>query len=53
MLFVLSNALVDFMDLINHVFCMFLDRFIIVFIDDILVYLRIKEECVKHLRKVL
>ncbi|GKD37673.1 hypothetical protein Tco_1257880 [Tanacetum coccineum] len=36
--FGLSNALAIFMDLINRVFHEYLDRFVIVFIDDILVY---------------
>ena len=36
--FGLTNALVAFMDLMNRVFQPYLDRFVIVFIDDILVY---------------
>ena len=40
------------MDLINWVFRPFLDRFVIVFIDDILVYSRSEEEHAMHLRFV-
>lgn len=50
MSFGLKNAPAAFMDLINRVFHLFLDRFVIVFIDDILVYSLSREE---HLRVVL
>ena len=40
MSFGLTNAPAAFMDLMNRVFRPFLDRFVIVFIDDIMVYLR-------------
>jgi hypothetical protein len=50
MSFGLTNALVYFMFLMNKVFLEYLDKFVVVFIDDILVYLRNKEE---HLRLVL
>ena len=53
MSFGLTNAPVAFMNLINRVFRPFLDRFIIVFIDDILVYSKSDEEHVMHLRVVL
>ena len=36
--FGLTNALVVFMDLMNRVFSPYLDKFVVVFIDDILVY---------------
>ncbi len=39
-----TNALVAFMDLMNRVFRPFLDHFIIVFIDDILIYSETEEE---------
>ncbi|GJX59764.1 putative reverse transcriptase domain-containing protein [Tanacetum coccineum] len=51
--FCLTNALVVFMDLINRVCRPYLDKFIIVFIDDILIYSKTKEEHVEHLRIVL
>ena len=41
------------MDLMNRVFGAYLDKFVIVFIDDILVYSSSKEEHAKHLRIVL
>ena len=41
------------MNLMNRVFRPFLDRFMIVFIDDILVYSRNREEHIEHLRIVL
>ena len=51
--FCLTNALAAFMDLINRVFQPYLDRFVIVFIDDILVYSSSSEEHSEHLRIVL
>ena len=49
----LTNAPVTFMDLMNRVFQPYLDRFFIVFIDDILVYSGSPEEHSEHLRIVL
>ncbi|XP_070030091.1 uncharacterized protein [Nicotiana sylvestris] len=49
----LTNALAAFMDLMNRVFKPFLDRFVIVFIDDILIYSRSQREHENHLRTVL
>ena len=51
--FGLTNALAAFMDLMNRVFRDFLDQFVIVFIDDILVYSKDEEEHENHLRLVL
>nr|GFC19799.1 retrotransposon protein, putative, Ty3-gypsy subclass [Tanacetum cinerariifolium] len=51
--FGLTNALVVFMDLMNRIFHEYLDKFVIVFIDDILVYTKMKEEHEEHLRIVI
>ncbi|XP_052489373.1 uncharacterized protein LOC105786928 [Gossypium raimondii] len=51
--FGLTNAPAAFMDLMNRVFQPYLDRFVVVFIDDILVYSRIEDEHDAHLRIVL
>ncbi|GJZ55052.1 putative reverse transcriptase domain-containing protein [Tanacetum coccineum] len=51
--FGLTNAPVVFMDLMNRVCKPYLDKFMIVFIDDILIYSRNKEEHANHLRIIL
>ena len=48
-----TNALTAFMDLMNRVFRPYLDRFVIVFIDDILVYSRSELEHERHLGLVI
>ena len=53
MSFGLTNTPAAFMDLMNRVFRPLLDRFVIVFIDDILVYSKSEDEHAKHLRFVL
>ena len=53
MSFGLTNAPATFMDLMNRVFRPYLDRFVIVFIDDILVYSRSELEHERHLGLVL
>ena len=50
--FGLTNAPAAFMDLMNRVFQPYVDRFVIVFIDDILVYSGSPEEHSEHLRIV-
>ncbi|CAH9102252.1 unnamed protein product [Cuscuta epithymum] len=53
MSFGLTNAPAAFMDLMNRVFHKYLDRFVIVFIDDILIYSESEEEHEEHLILVL
>ncbi|KAA0060795.1 ty3-gypsy retrotransposon protein [Cucumis melo var. makuwa] len=52
MSFGLTNARAVFMDLMNRVFREFLDTFVIVFIDDILIYSKTEAEHEEHLRMV-
>nr|GFA35358.1 hypothetical protein [Tanacetum cinerariifolium] len=51
--FGLTNAPAIFMDLMNRVCRPYLDKFVIVFIDDILIYSKIQGEHVEHLSLVL
>ena len=51
--FRLTNAPVAFMDLMNMVFSPYLDKFVIVFINDILVYSGSPEEHAEHFRTIL
>ncbi|KAL4030335.1 hypothetical protein IC575_008571 [Cucumis melo] len=53
MSFGLTNAPAVFMDLMNRVFKEFLDSFVIVFIDDILIYSKTEAEHEEHLHQVL
>jgi hypothetical protein len=53
MSFGLTNALAYYMYLMNKVFMEYLDKFVVVHIDDILVYSRSEEEHGEHLHLVL
>nr|GEU65901.1 retrovirus-related Pol polyprotein from transposon TNT 1-94 [Tanacetum cinerariifolium] len=49
----LTNALAVFMDLMNRVCKPYLDKFVIIFIDDILIYSKSKEEHAEHIKLIL
>jgi len=51
--FGLTNAPAMFMTLMNNVFNEYLDRFVVIYLDDILVYSKTKKEHIEHLRQVL
>ena len=51
--FGLTNAPVAFMDLMHRVFQPYLDQFVVVFVDDILIYSKSEKEHEYHLRVVL
>ncbi|XP_050876205.1 uncharacterized mitochondrial protein AtMg00860-like [Lathyrus oleraceus] len=53
MSFAVSNASGVFMEYMNRIFHTYLDRVVVVLIDDILIYFKSKEEHVEHLRVVL
>jgi hypothetical protein len=53
MSFGLTNAPTYFMYLMNKVFMEYLDKFVVVFIDDIMIYSKDEDEHMEHLHLVL
>ena len=51
--FGLTNAPTEFMDLMHRVFQPYLDQFMVVFVDDILIYSQSEEKHEDHLRIIL
>ena len=51
--FGLTNVVTTFMDLMHRVFQPYMDQFVVVFVDDILIYSLFEEEHENHLRVVL
>ena len=51
--FVLTNAPVAFMNLMHRVFHPYLDRFVVVFVDNILIYSETEDDHEDHLKVVL
>ena len=49
----LTNAQANFMCLMNSVLSKYLDKFVVVFIDDIFIYSKTKEENEEHLHIIL
>jgi hypothetical protein len=53
MLFGLINTPVSYQSLINNILRKYLDDFVIAYLDDILIYSKIKEKHIKHVTAVL
>ena len=48
-----TNAPTIFQELINHILYDYLDDFMIAYLDNIFIYLKIKKEHEKHVKKIL
>jgi hypothetical protein len=53
MLFELINALALYQSLINNIFRKYLDDFVVAYLDDILIYSKMKEKHIKHVTAIL
>ena len=53
MSFGLTNAPATFSRLMNSIFMEYLDKFVVVYLDDILIYLKNEQDHAEHLRLVL
>ena len=53
MLFDLINASATFQTFVNNVLRRYLDQFVIIYLNDILIYSKIKKKHVQHVRKIL
>jgi Reverse transcriptase (RNA-dependent DNA polymerase) len=53
MSFRLTNAPASYQSLINNIFRKYLDDFIVAYLNDILIYLKIKKKHIKHVTAVL
>ncbi len=53
MLFELTNILATFQELINHVLYNHLNKFVIMYLNDILIYFKNKEDYEKHVKEIL
>ena len=53
MLFELTNALATFQKLINHVLYDHLNEFVIIYLDDILIFSKTEKKHEKHIKKIL
>ena len=51
--FGLTNTIAVFMDLMHRVFQPYLDQFVVIFVDDIMIYSKSEEEHEDHLRVIL
>ena len=53
MLFELTNASATFQEIMNDILHLYLDKFVVVYLDNILIYSNFREEHLEHVQKVL